>query len=1049
MENHDSELARLQHENKLLQEELNLLKSRTILKSSDYDIYEKSPTGIFIIGGNYIMEFVNDSFAGILGVSVEELQGKDFRDYISAEDVDTVVDRYKRRRQGENIPTHYEFRVNHPSGNLRFVEITSALIHDSEGNLKTIGQLIDITSKKKAEEALIKSEERYRTLVEKSPNGAILTDPEGKILTVNNKALQIHGYDSLEEMKHNVGAFFNLVDESDRETAMEVARAVCNREERESNYFLLLRKDGTTFPSEIIYTVILDPDSNQDNLLTIIRDITPRIKAEIALKESKAFLQSVFDGIQEGISVLDRNMNIMLTNSWMDSMYKDSIPLKGKKCYEVFHNRTEECHVCPTRQALKTKKTHTEIQVFEQNGVKKGWLEISAFPVQNDEGEVSNIIEYIKDITKSRNDEIRLKENEKFISAIADTSPALIYVFDLVNYKHIYVNKAVTQLLGYTPAEILNQETPQKVNFHLEEEQEKIAKHLERVKKDQRDNSYEIEVSLKHKNGEFRKFMSYERPFKRDEDGTVTHIIGVTIDITEQHKANTILTSTMNKLSNIMKAANDGMWDWHLDSDTMEFDPRYYEMAGYEYKDFPFHINEYWKRVHIDDYNNLKLRLEQHIEGITDRFNAEFRFRKKDGKWMWIMGRGITVEWDKEKKPVRIMGTHTDISELKKIQNDLIQAKIKAEESDRLKSAFLANMSHEIRTPMNGILGFADLLASDDLEKSEIKEYLEIIKSSGTRMLETINDIIDISKIEAGQTEIVLSEINLNDQISYMYNFFLPEAKKKGISLVFTKGLEDKDAKLLTDHQKLIGIFTNLLKNALKFTHNGNIKFGYTKRAHEILFYVSDTGIGIEPERQDAIFDRFVQADLTITKPYEGSGLGLSISKGFVNLLGGKIWLHSEPGTGTTFYFTLPDKTERSEGKFETEQDDIILNMTRLNETTVLVVDDDDSARFFLSEVLKKHCKKILHASTGKEAVDICRADQSIGLVLMDIKLPEIDGYEATRQIRKFNKDVVIIGQTAYALLGDKDKVLGAGCDDYIAKPIDKTELMRIIMKYI
>ena len=268
----------------------------------------------------------------------------------------------------------------------------------------------------------------------------------------------------------------------------------------------------------------------------------------------------------------------------------------------------------------------------------------------------------------------------------------------------------------------------------------------------------------------------------------------------------------------------------------------------------------------------------------------------------------ISPIMDQQGKITHFVAVKEDVTQKKKIMEDLVAAKEKAEESDRLKSAFLANMSHEIRTPMNGIMGFTELLKEPHLKGKEKKKYIKIIQKSGERMLDTINDLIEISKVESGTVEVQYSHFNINEQIDYYYNFFKPEAEKKGLNLSFQKELSFDRAFIKSDKDKLNGILVNLIKNAVKYTNQGNVEFGYCIKGKMIEFFVKDTGIGIEEARQKVVFDRFVQADMSFSKPYEGAGLGLSIAKAYVDMLNGKIWLESEPGKGSQFFFTIPFK---------------------------------------------------------------------------------------------------------------------------------------------
>jgi len=374
-----------------------------------------------------------------------------------------------------------------------------------------------------------------------------------------------------------------------------------------------------------------------------------------------------------------------------------------------------------------------------------------------------------------------------------------------------------------------------------------------------------------------------------------------------------------------------------------------------------------------------------------------------------------------------------------------MDARDKAQESDRLKSAFLANMSHEIRTPMNGILGFSDLLKNPSLTGEKQQEFIRIIEKSGVRMLNIINEIIDISKIEAGLMNVNITETNINEKIESLYLFFKTQVEGKGMQLFFKNTLPKKEAIIRTDNEKVDSILTNIVKNAIKYSKEGIIEFGYQKKDETLEFYVKDTGIGIPKDRQSAIFERFIQADISNKMAQQGAGLGLSISKAYVEMLGGKMWVESEEGIGSTFYFTLPYNTEPKE---KSTVKNTVTSVNKVENLKILIVEDDETSEALLSITVKEFSKEVLKAMTGKDAIEICHNNPDLDLILMDIQIPDLNGYEATRQIRQFNKDVVIIAQTAYGLYGDREKAVEAGCNDYIAKPIKKDELLSLIQKY-
>ncbi|RLD88715.1 MAG: hypothetical protein DRJ09_07870 [Bacteroidetes bacterium] len=406
----------------------------------------------------------------------------------------------------------------------------------------------------------------------------------------------------------------------------------------------------------------------------------------------------------------------------------------------------------------------------------------------------------------------------------------------------------------------------------------------------------------------------------------------------------------------------------------------------------------------------------------------------------------------KDVKMLEFIADQISISiQRKKNEDELREALNKAEEADRLKSAFLANMSHEIRTPMNGILGFAALLKEPDLSGEEIQKYTDVIQISGDRMLNIINNLIDISKIEAGQMKIYITSCNVNEQLQYLKMMFFPEVEKKQLTIHSVPGLPDTESIIKTDTEKLYAILTNLIKNAVKYTHEGSIEFGYIKKADALQFYVKDTGIGIPKNRQEAIFDRFVQADIEDRQVYEGAGLGLSISKAFVDMLGGRIWVESIEGEGSKFYFTIPYIPVSNDNNTSgmALQSDKQMNDKSVKKVNILIAEDEPVSTSYLAEITKAISNKIYYADNGVTALEQFEKHPDIDLILMDMKMPVMNGFEATKKIRETNKDIVIIAQTAYALKNDREKTLAAGCTDYIAKPVNKDELIKLIKKYI
>ncbi len=464
--------------------------------------------------------------------------------------------------------------------------------------------------------------------------------------------------------------------------------------------------------------------------------------------------------------------------------------------------------------------------------------------------------------------------------------------------------------------------------------------------------------------------------------------------------------------------------------------PKFTELTGYTVDEIIKCNTNILKSGELssEDYNDLWETINSGKE-----WYGEFRNKTKNNSLYWEAA-SISAIFDEQGEITNFIKVAENITERKESEIKLSAALEKAKESDKLKSAFLANMSHEIRTPMNGILGFSDLLNQPDLDSEKRSDYIEIIKKSGKRMLSTINDLIDISRIEADQIKITKKQINFNQHLNHFYQFFKPDAEDKGLSLEFAPTLSDTKANFVTDEEKFDAIISNFINNAIKYTNNGHIKFGYNIKNESIEFYVEDTGIGVPKNKQEKIFERFMQADHSLSKPYEGSGLGLAISKAFAEMLNGKLGLDSIEGKGSTFYLELPmDESSDTPPKVE---HDITKTPKDLN---ILLVEDDKTSRMFMEALLEDKCKSLKTASTGDMALKLVKSIPDIDLILMDIKLPDMTGYDVTKEIRKTNKDIMIIAQTAFAMKEDQNKTLKAGCNGYITKPIIQKDLFEMI----
>ncbi len=383
--------------------------------------------------------------------------------------------------------------------------------------------------------------------------------------------------------------------------------------------------------------------------------------------------------------------------------------------------------------------------------------------------------------------------------------------------------------------------------------------------------------------------------------------------------------------------------------------------------------------------------------------------------------------------------------QLEQINIELNIANEDIEKSNRLKSSFLRNMSYEIRTPMNAILGFCDLLNEPRFTPHEQQEHIHLIRQSSERMLNIIHSLLEVSMIKSGLNQLSLSEVNIEELLNSVIILLKPEAEKKELQLTLHSYPSSQQKTITTDKEKLLEILTYLVKNAVKNTHTGSIELGYAKQADGFLFHVKDTGIGISKDKQKVIFDYFLQAEVIDIKSYEDNGLDLSISKAFVEMLGGKIWVDSKEGAGSQFYFTIPFASKRVEtGEYTNTRYGLATRTLK-----VLVVDREYTPASFVNIILQEVTKEILNAKTGAKAIKICQDHPDIDLILIDVNLPDASGLETVKRIRTFNKKVIIIAQSFQPSPSSGLVAKEAGCNGTISNPFPQEELLKLIESLI
>lgn len=651
----------------------------------------------------------------------------------------------------------------------------------------------------------------------------------------------------------------------------------------------------------------------------------------------------------------------------------------------------------------------------------------------------------LKEEDKRKMAERTLLESEEKFRKIFEDHSAVKLLIDPKSGEIIDANKSAALFYGWSRDE-LKQMKIWEINTLLAEE---VDVRMQRVKSGNR-----VHFTFRHrlKDGSLRDVEVFSSNIKIGEKELLHSIIH---DITERKRIEEALLDSETRFRKVVEQAPIAMAIVSMEGVIEFINIKAVDNFGYLPGDIP-DMNSWWILAYPDEkYRNEVVsewmgRVQRAIEEQTEIAGSEFLVTCKDGSVKTVYISGVPVS-------NKIFVLFEDITDRKKAETDLIKAKEHAEESDRLKTAFLQNMSHEIRTPMNAIMGFSSLIVDYYNNKPKLEQFSEIINQRCNDLLEIINDILDISKIESGQLPVTSEECNLNELFAELTAFFREHQKrisKQHIVLQLQALCDPVDNVIVTDRVKLRQIFINLIGNAFKFTSAGQITGGCKFDANRnLVFFVSDTGIGIPSDKQEVIFERFTQLRQGNKIAHGGTGLGLAIVKGLVGILGGRIWLESEPENaatgkagGTTFYFSFPVQVAQSLSVKKHLPDDELAYY--LPDRTILLVEDDPFNAAYIREILSGTGLKIIYSEFGHEAIKIA-STQSIDLVLLDIRLPDMNGYEVSRQIKQLKPSVKIIAQTAYAAYDDKQKALDAGCSDYISKPLKRGLLLSLINKHL
>ncbi|MEG5032004.1 PAS domain S-box protein [Microcoleus sp. AT3-D2] len=994
-----------------------------------------------------VFQFWNKTSERLFGISAEQAIGKSGYDFFPTEQA-IFFDQKDREafEKGKTEDIAEEIIDSHCLGK-RWLHTVKIPIYDEQHQPQYLLCFSeDITDRKHAEAELREMSEVMKNAV----SGISKLDVQGHYLYVNKAYADMTGYQP-EEM---IGMSWEKTVDPDELKKLVAAYGLMVQEGRVEVETKGLCKDGSVFYKQVVMISTYDEQHQFMGHYCFMKDISDRKKAELALEQELLRSKTFFNTSLDGVVVMDSVGNVVEASPSFAQML--GYTLEETLNLSVFdwdaEWRREELQLMLQREEV--------IPLFETQHRRKDGsvydVEISWNRVEL-EDEMMNFC-ICRDISdRKRNEAERqqaeqaLRESETRFQAFMNHSPAPAWITD-ENGVMLYASQTYLNTFDLPTDNVIGKSLfelyPAAIAQQFLDNIQTVAHTNELIET--------IEIASR-RDGTLGEFLVYKFLIP-DLSGQML-VGGVAIDVTRQHQAETALQLSEERLMLALEASGDGLWDWKIETGEVYINSYYQEMLGYKPGELVMDVNVWEQMIHPDDKFWVFEDLNSHLQDSSVKYAFDYRVRCKSGEWKWIANYGKVVAYDEHGKPLRMIGTHKDISDRKCKELALQHAMEAAEAANLAKSTFLANMSHELRTPLNVILGFAQVMAHDSSLTPNQKQDLQTIRRSGDHLLSLINDVLDLSKIESGHCTVEDSGLDLIALLHSLRNMLAERASSKGLGLCFEIAPEVPQF-MLVDAQKLRQVLLNLLSNAIKFTDRGSITLqvsiqasgtGALTTTRRILqFVVADTGLGIASVELNTIFDAFVQAQAG-KRLTGGTGLGLTISRKLLELMGGKISVSSTLGQGSTFTFTLPVSPISGVNVTPEENNHLVIGLApSQGDHRILVVDDQAENRLLMVRLLTQLGLEVKEATNGQQAVQIWQQWQP-DLTWMDIRMPVLDGYEATKQIRAMEdgQNSIIIALTAQASQSDRALALAAGCNDYISKPFREQTLFLKMAEYL
>ena len=968
------------------------------------------------------------------------------------------------------------FRVLTKDKKLKWVKTSIDVIRNSENQITHVQGIVeDYTDQKNTEDLFFKSNKQLKDQFNNTPLASIIWDCNFNVLEWNSSAERIFGYTANEAIGKHVNELILTKDTFD--TVDSIWKNLINDKGGYRSTNKNKTKSGKLIVCDWYNVTLKDSLGTVTGIASLAEDITERKKTEELLFESNQRLKHHFNNTPLASIIWDLDFNIIEWNSAAERIF-------GYKASEVLGKQSKDLLTPP--HLLKEMKILRETSFIKndsfvhtnENITKSGeiimcdWYSVTLKDANN---KIVGAACLVDDITERVKAKTLLEKSERKYKDIFEKSTDSVMV--LKNGLFTDCNAATLKMFGYQNKHDLLKLHPSQLSPEFQQDGRKSYEKAEEVIKIAIENGFNrFRWQHQRKNGEV--FHAEVTLTKIEDIDNKTSIHAVVVDITNRVK-NEILESVLYNISKGASAIDDfqefslyikdelhkiidtsnfyiGLYDETTDmikmpvmvdekEDLQEFSAE---------KSLTGHVIKTGKSLMVTDKEHQQLIANGvvNLVGFESKIWVGVPLKIQDKIIGAIAVQSYTNAQAYQQNDLQLLEFVSDQISItiqrKNADDELKKALIKAQESDKLKSSFLANMSHEIRTPMNGIIGFSELFLNPDLTFNDRKKYANIVVNSSKQLLTIVNDILDISKIEAGVVKLNYESTNLNKLIDDLYEFFKQSANDRQLDFNSKKGLDSTNCFIDIDGPKLHQILTNLLSNSFKFTDEGSIDFGYEMIDETTLkFFVIDTGIGIDKELQPVIFDRFMQANLNLSKQSKGTGLGLAISKKFVELFNGEIWLDSSEN-GTAIYFTIPYLKSKYFPITSIANQKIAQKPIETMELTILVAEDEEYNMLYINELFSNTKINVIEAFNGKEAVSIAKNNPTIDLILMDIKMPFMNGFEAMNEIKAFHPSMPIIALSAFAMESDKEKALKDGFDDYLSKPIDRKKLFELISIY-